>query len=251
MNSTGVADPIGTCNTLFEDVVTTSGTKPTDTLQAAVYMSLNPTSNNGNGSTANLAALYALVTAQAAPYVGVAVQPTDWTIGIQYTDQTAATFLLDPQNIAVDSTGNIWVANGTSPASLVEMTPNGVPTANGLSATTLSGTSPRNIAIDTNNNVWVTTSSSSAIVFEYTNTGTTNSTTTSKSSYGIAIDGNNNVFVGMASTTDHYSLVEYPGGDMTKGAVFQTGSATPGTPGTSTRQDGCQRVGLAAAVHGL
>jgi hypothetical protein len=233
VNTLGVADSVDTsCTVLFNGVVTTSGTLPTDTLQAAVYMSLNPTSNNANGSTTNLAALFGRVSAQS-PYVAVAVQPTDWTVGIQYTDQTAATFLLSPQNIAADSTGNIWVVNGTAPASLIELTPTGSPTSSGISSTTFSGTSPRNLAIDTNNNVWVTTSSSAATVFEYTSGGATNTTTTSKSSYGIAIDGNNNVFVGMASTTDHYSLVEYPGGDMTKGAVFQTGSATPGTPGTN------------------
>ncbi len=69
--------------TLFPDVTPTAGTVPTDTLQAAVYMSLNPTSNNSAGSSANLTALYGLQTATA-PFVGWATQPTDWTVGIQY-----------------------------------------------------------------------------------------------------------------------------------------------------------------------
>ena len=71
-----------------------------------------------------------------------------------------------PIGIAFDGT-NIWVANGTSPASLVEMTPNGVPTANGLSATTLSGTSPRNIAIDPTGKWLITENQDSGTMFVF------------------------------------------------------------------------------------
>ena len=237
VNSLGVSDPGGACTTLFNGVVTTSGTKPTDTLQAAVYMSLNPTSTNASGSTTNLAALYALVTGTA-PYVGASVQPTDWTIGIQYTDQTAATFLLTPQNLAVDSTGNVWVVNGTAPASLVELSPTGVPLVNALTSSTagsgLNTFSPRNMAIDTNNNVWVTTSTSAANIFEwFPATSTFSTTTTSKSSYGIAIDGNNNVYVGSASTSSHFEIYEYPLGNIAQPVVYPIATSTPGTAGTN------------------
>lgn len=104
VNTTGGSgDP---CSTLFSDVVTSSGTAPTDILQAAVYMSLNPTSvnNNSNAYTANMSGLYGLVVGTPPFQPTLAAQPTDWTIGIQYT---GATPLVDPQNIAVDAGGNV------------------------------------------------------------------------------------------------------------------------------------------------
>jgi hypothetical protein len=242
VNSTGVADPIGTCATLFSSVVTTSGAAPTDTLQAAVYMSLNPTSNNANGSATNLAALYALVTAQAAPYVAVATQPTDWTIGIQYTDQTAGTYFLQPQNIAADSSGNIWVVNSpgntTVLGSLLELSASGVPLLNALTSTVagtgLSGSTPRNVAIDLNNNVWVTTSTSTGFIFEVSPSGATVGTaSTGKSPYGIAVDANNNVFVGTGSSSAHFELYEFPGANLATPIVYPIATGTPGVAGTN------------------
>lgn len=224
--------------TLFPDVAPGGGVAPTDTLQAAVYMSQNPTSNNSNTSTANMTALYGLQTGTA-PFVGLGAQPTDWTIGIQYTDTTAGTVLLQPQNIAADSLGNIWVLNGATSGSLVELSPTGSPLVNALTAATggasgagINTSSPRNLAIDTNNNVWVTTSTSAAYVFEYFPTsGTSSSYGAGKSSYGLAIDGNNNVFVGSASTSSHFELYEFPGGNILDLIEYPIAGPTPGVTG--------------------
>jgi hypothetical protein len=255
VNSTGVGDPLGTCTTLFNSVVTTSGTKPTDTLQAAVYMSLNPTSNNATGSTTNLAALFALVTGSA-PYVGVSAQPTDWTIGIKYTDTATTPALFPkPQNVAVDGNGNVWVlSNNSGLGALVEISPTGVPMDAPTKLNVLSGgvqtsflyttvsITPRNLAIDTANNVWFTQSSSSAAdannvkangaVFEYSSTSSAGYPT-AKSAFGLAIDGSNNVFVGEQSGTATVELYEFPGGDLTKPVTYPIASATPGVAGTS------------------
>ena len=89
VNSAGTSDSNGFCTTLFNDTVPTGGTAATDTLEAAVYMSLNPTSTNSvsswpNSCTSNICALYALASATP-PFTGVGTQPTDWTLGIQYT----------------------------------------------------------------------------------------------------------------------------------------------------------------------
>lgn len=250
----GTAGDTSACGQLFGDVVTTSGTAPTDTLQAAVYMSLNPTSNNTNGSTTNLAALCNLQWPQS-PWSGnglvcATAQPTDWTIGIQYTDTTAATFFLQPQNIAADSNGNIWVLNSSGSStngSLVEVSPTGVPEQNTLTSATV-GTginvaTPRNLAIDLNNDVWVTTSTSAGYIFEVSSAGATlGTTTTNKSSYGIAIDANNDVFVGSASTSSHYELYEYPATittttptspNIAQPIVYPIASSTPGTAGVN------------------
>lgn len=226
-----------TCQTtLFPSVVSLGGTQPTDTLQAAVYMSLNPTSANTNSSTNNLTALYGLQTATP-PYSGLSSQPTDWTLGINFLSSVAAG---QPQNIAVDATGNVWVQTVTT--GLLELSPGGSPLANPLNSSTsgsgTNGAGPRNLAVDTAGNVWVTTSSSSALVYKYLPASNTfSSYATSKSSYGLAIDGSNNVFVGSASTSSHYELFEFPGADITKPIQFPLASSTPGTAGTDGHND--------------
>ena len=143
VNSAGGTSGDGSsCGTLFADSGVT-GTTPTDTLQAAVQLNLNPTSNNANGSTNNITALYGLVSASA-PFPGVATQPSDWTVGIQYTG-TAST-MFEPQNIAIDATGNVWVVNNGSSAngSLNEITPAGVMTVfSNLTSGTVTGSVPQ------------------------------------------------------------------------------------------------------------
>jgi hypothetical protein len=211
--------------TLFPSVTPASGAAPTDTLQAAVYMSLNPTSNNAATSATNMAALFGLQTGTA-PFVGAATQPADWTVGIQYQGASTSTVLSEPQNLAADSNGNIWVVNapGSASDSLTELSPNGTPLLTTLSGTTqpaldassLSG-SPRNVAIDTLNNVWVTTSSNSGFVYEYNNSnspGTITDLALGKASYGIAIDGSNDVFVGEESGSATISFYEFLGGNL-------------------------------------
>jgi ligand-binding sensor domain-containing protein len=210
--------------TLFPDVTPTGGTQATDTLQAAVYMSLNPTSNNAVGSSNNLTALYGLQTATP-PFVGVATQPTDWTVGILYQGATA---LSEAQNIAADASGNIWVGTNASGAggAIAEFSPTGTPmlntslgttTVNGGTAVSLATSSPRNLAIDTKGNIWVTTSSGSGATFEYNPNTAAATAFEFQASYGIAIDGNNNVFIGDQSSsvgTTGNSFIEFLGGNM-------------------------------------
>jgi streptogramin lyase len=170
-------------------------------------MSLNPTSNNAAGSSANLTALFGLQTATA-PFVGLVAAPVDWTVGIQYLG--ASPLLTASQNIAADAQGNIWIAN--DPASvnngLTELSPTGTPMVNTLTGTgtgagtTFGSLTPRNLAIDTNGNVWVATSSTPGLLFEYTpSSQAVTFSTIGHSPYGLAIDGNNNVFFGEQSST--------------------------------------------------
>ena len=216
VNSTGGTSGDGTgCGTLFADSGPT-GVTPVNTLQAAVLLNRNPTSSNANGSTNNLTALFGLVT-PTAPYTAQTSQPTDWTVGIVYAG-TAAT-MAQPQNVAIDSLGNVWVVNNGSSAggSLNEITPGGSMTVfNNLVSGTVTGNTlnPRNLAIDTNNNIWVPTSSSGGNVFEYTNSGTLNTLAIGKSPYGVAVDANNNVWFSQESSTAVTSLTEFIGGTL-------------------------------------
>ena len=198
VNSAGGSSGDGTnCGKLFRDVTPTSGATPTDTLQAAVYMSLNPTSNNATGSTANLTELYGLVGAGGTPFNStVSAQPTDWTIGIQYTSSTVLSF---PQNLAIDAGGDVWIINANSKTdNLAELSPTGSPMIIAAATTTQQY---RSDAIDTNGNVWFATSSSPSSTFEYKTSGAFASSTSYGSPYAVAIDGSNDVFVGRNSST--------------------------------------------------
>ncbi len=185
--------------TLFPDVTPTGATAPTDTLQAAVYLSLNPTSTNTNGSAANLTALFGLVPGTGAAFDGsLTVQPADWTLGILYTSSGAASTVYQPQNIAVDAGGNVWIVNANSTTdNISEVSSVGLP----LLVTGTSTTQQyRNIAIDTNANVFWTTASSPSETYEYS--GSTPTTATSISSpYALTINGANDIFVGRNSST--------------------------------------------------
>jgi hypothetical protein len=229
------------CGTLFADVTPSGGAAPTDTLQAAVYMSLNPTSANTTAYPTNLAALCALVTATPAfSSTGgcPGTVPTDWTLGIQYTNSGV---LNDPQNVAADASGNIWVVNrnGTTSASLTELS-GGAPATSVLPGTplvnvsTLGGQSisaiqPRNEAIDTNGNVFLDTTSSARVLEYNGGTGVSLSPAGGGSPYGIAIDGNNNVFYTHESSSATATVEEFLGDNLAASSEIEYGLYSPGT----------------------
>jgi hypothetical protein len=235
------------CGTLFADVTPTAATQPSDTLQAAVSMSLNPTSTNAIASATNIAQLCGLVTATPAfpnntcPTANApSVAPTDWTLGIQYQGSGNTLLLSSPFGIASDAGGNIWVldqssSSGFANASLTELSPVGAPmlasnlqTTIGSTTFTLASNNPRNIAIDTNGNVFIPTTTSTANLFEYTNTGSVLvSPSLSKSTYGIAIDGNNNVFVSEESSSPHFSFFEFVGGTLDAAHQVEFANTSP------------------------
>ena len=240
----GTAGDTTSCGQLFAEVKTTSGLAPTDTLQAAVYMSLNPTSTNSNSTfptncTAppvgsptpnNLCALFSLVQGGGAPFTAGS-QPTDWTVGIAYTDiTTAQSVLTAPLALAVDGSGNVWVGNdlgGTADGSLGELSPTGTPVFGSIfpdntGTSTLAAAGIRNIAVDLSGNIWLATSGGSSYVYDYT-PGTNPVSTVvptahlSKSSWGLTIDGNNDVFVTeqSSSAVATANIYEFPAGVIT------------------------------------
>jgi len=191
------------CSTLYGAVAPTTGTTPVDTLEAAVEMSLNPTSNNSNTSATNLTALFGLQTPQS-PYIGSAqsTQPADWTVGILYTEAGTNTtsVLYDPQNIAIDAGGNVWIVNASgSNDNVSELSPVGSPLV-------LTGTSTsqqyRNIGIDTNGNVFWVTASSPSETYKYPAGGGSPTTFAGFSSpYALTINGVNDILEGRNSSS--------------------------------------------------
>jgi hypothetical protein len=208
------------CYTLFNDVPPASGAAASDTLQAAVYMSLNPTST----STANMTAVYGLASTSP-PYTGLAAQPADWTLGIAYSSPSlnGTSSLFDfPISLAADATGNIWVLNddtstaGSPQNTVTELSPTGA-LQNQVYINTLSG--PTNVVIDPSGNLWVpnfgkTTSPSGSGVVEYTTNGTINTYPTGASPRKLASDGKGDIFIAEVNypTAGSGNLEEIPAG---------------------------------------
>jgi hypothetical protein len=253
VNSQGISDPVNSsCVTLFADVFGTGYPSPvpapTDTFEAAVDMSLNPTSSATPGGASNIPTLYGLAAGIGAPYAAGA-QPSDWTIGIAYT----TTSLPNPQQIAVDAAGNVWVAsnNGTLTAGtggLTELSPTGAvlnaPAT--LAGVALTSSEPRNLAIDAtpitnaasySPNVYTISALSASALLEYNPTSNTAGTAylTSKSVYDIAFDTSNNLWLVNGSSTPHFQIDELPAGRALNATATATGAAFgfPNIPSTS------------------
>jgi hypothetical protein len=220
VNSSGTGS--AGCTTLFGNV---SNTTPKDTLQAAYYIATNPTSTTSTSTirtcttgspqvmtTSTICNLYGLVTATAPFAPSLASAPTDWTIGVTYgsassqiVSATAVYLLNQPEHVAIDSLGNVWILNsntsttGAAGNSVAELSPVGVPEAQIFTAAgTLSG--PNSMAVDPNNNIFVSNYGPSAAghtVIEFN--GTTLATSTlnlvSTGPDALAIDGSGDVYV--------------------------------------------------------
>jgi hypothetical protein len=142
INSTGPA--FASCATLFSDAKSggTSGTTPTDTATAAINMAHNPASN--------LAALYALSIVAPLFTPALNAHPNDFTIALNYSGGGLGSDL----GIAVDGSGNVWVANFHS-NTVSELNNAGTPisSSTGYTGGRLQG--PLAIAIDISGNAWV------------------------------------------------------------------------------------------------
>jgi hypothetical protein len=138
--------PAGECTTLFTDATPSGMSAPTNTIDAMLDIALNP----GH----NVSTLYNLVTGVVPFQPTLAAAPNDWTTAINYTGGG----LNRPQSIAVDGSGNVWVAN-TGADSISEFSSSGkaISGAAGFTGGGLNGANaPWGIAIDTAGNVWVT-----------------------------------------------------------------------------------------------
>ncbi len=91
------------CSTLFSSV--TTGIPPTNTLDAVLALVKSPATNVG--------AIYKLTTASNAYAPALSAAPSDWTLFITYTGGG----MNEPSAVAIDSKGNVWVANYASTAS--------------------------------------------------------------------------------------------------------------------------------------
>jgi hypothetical protein len=123
VNSAGVAGANTNCTKLFSNVVTTGGTAPADTIQAALAMAQNP-----NLSTTAIAALYGIIPASGAPFIPYPTKATyvdDMSLAVWY-NPVVTPFTITSYSI----TSNVVTLNTTAPPAVGAYVPlTGFPTS--------------------------------------------------------------------------------------------------------------------------
>ncbi len=133
------------CAGIFSDATPSGAIPPTDTFGLALTIAANPS---------NVAALFNDIPPQTAFPNSLLAPPADWTLSIAYTGGG----LNAPASLAVDATGNVWVAS--TGGTLSAFSPQGVPVwANGITGSGLDQSV--SVAIDPYSNVWVANMASS------------------------------------------------------------------------------------------
>ena len=209
------------CNLLLGDDLSggTTGTAPTDTATAAIYIAHNP------GSSL-ISDIYNFQPSSPPYTPTLGRQPNDFTIAISYSGGG----LNGPQGIAIDGLGNAWVTNDTV-ASVTKLSSAGA-VLSGTSGYTGGGLSvPYGIAIDGAGDAWIANGSNGSVT-EYSATGAalsgTNGFTGCNMSgpKGIAIDGSNNVWIPDAGHNDVCELSS--AGVVLSGGTGYTGGGLNG-----------------------
>lgn len=189
VNSNGVS---GECTALFMAATPSGKSAPANTIDAMLDIAQNPAQN--------MSALFSLVTGTAPFQPTLSAAPNDWTVDIKYIGGG----LSSPQNVAVDSTGNIWIANTANILSEFSNQGSALSGSSGYTGNGLNG--PWGIAVDPTGNVWVTDSSSNALS-EFTSSGAAIASYTGGGldfPYGLAIGGTGVAWTANASTTSAF-----------------------------------------------
>ena len=189
---------------------------PTDTATAAINIAHNP--------GANIAALFALQTANSPFQITLSTAPNDLTIAITYSGGGLA----NPGDLVIDGAGNVWAENTTSNG-ISKFSPTGAPLSESGGYTGGGLSLPNAIAIDASGNLWATNSGSPVTISELNNGG---SAISGSSGYtggglnapaGIAIGASNNVWVAnngnnsiskFSSSGSPISSTDYTGGGL-------------------------------------
>jgi streptogramin lyase len=133
------------CQDLFSDATPPGGTAPTTTLEAAVDMARNP----GN----NVSALFSLIPANPPFTPDLTSAPDSWALAIEY--DPAGAELSGPYKIAIDATGNVWVADAGGNSVTMLDAAAGYVTGSVFGPSGAGLLLPTGIAIDLGGNVWV------------------------------------------------------------------------------------------------
>ena len=159
VNSSGIGSS-GACYTLAHDVCSgggASGTCPTETATAAIYLAQHP-------YNAFVSTIFSQASPTSVPFTpALTTAPTTFIVELIFTGGGLQTQFQSEmswaQNTAVDGSGNVWVASDES-NSVVKFSPLGVATGYtdstcGLTGTAVTNSLPSTIAIAVNGDVWV------------------------------------------------------------------------------------------------
>jgi streptogramin lyase len=136
------------CSTLFSSTLTSGQSQ--DTVTAALMIAQHP--------GANIAALFALNTAQLAFNPALPSVPTDFTLALMFSGGG----LLSPEGLAIDSIGNVWVSNyGAGISEFSAGTGAALSGSSGFTGGGLAG--PQAVAIDQSGSVWAPNFGNSSI----------------------------------------------------------------------------------------
>jgi hypothetical protein len=204
INSTGSTGAGTSCGALFSAATPPGGSAPTDTLTAALNIAKYPSNN--------VPALFALAAPSAVFQPTLSTAPANWLIGIHHVGGGLA----QPTGVALDATGNVWVANAAN--SVSEFTPTGAALSPTAGYTSGSLSSPSAIAIDLSGNAWVANKTGSVTRIAPLGASATNFTAGGFNlPSSIAIDGSGNVWVANS-------------GNGSVSGLTSSGAAIAGTP---------------------
>ena len=197
--STSTTETKTPCGKLFNWTQNNSVNRPTDTLQAAVQMALNPTTQVAN--------LYNLGTTTP-PFTGLVTQPNDWSIGVSYTTSSLGLSVNTGtlSTLDIDSTGRIWFpsnAAGHVGAAVFD------PTTQSFSGpfNTTGLVFPQQVAIDANGYAWYNDSANTTVPgYLVTAPSTTESVSLpNTNSESVTVGGDNRINVGITAS-NRYEL---------------------------------------------
>lgn len=207
-----------TCSGLFANTTPPGGPAPTNTLDAVLNLVHNP--------AANVGALYGLSTAASAYLPALTSAPADWALYIDYSGGG----LSSPTGVALDGSGNVWVANNAKAASL--FSPLGKPLfASGITGSGLNASF--GIAVDTSNHAWIPNEPGSGVpgnsITVLDSTGAALSGSTGFTSGGLDYP------ISVAIDTDSSAwIVDYGNSYLTH--LSNSGQALSGSSGYSSSQ---------------
>jgi hypothetical protein len=195
------------CSALFTAATPSGGSAPTNTLQAMFNIATHPSQQVG--------ALYALFSPTSPFQPTLPSTPNDWTIHVTYTAYGST-----QTGIAVDGSGNVWIAN-ESASSVTELATDGTILSGPAGYTGGGLNRPIAIAIDPLGNVWLTNTFGGLAKLNNVGIPLSGSTGFPVCGVGLAIDGFGNVWCGALG---HVSKIDnngnllsgtgYPGGGL-------------------------------------
>jgi streptogramin lyase len=175
------------CAALFSATAPSSGSRATDTIAALLQVAQSPAHN--------VSGIFNVAASSPPFQPALSFPPADWTIALRFTGGGLAS----PAGLALDASGNVWVANSGG-ASITGLGNQGAPLtgAQGYSANgTLFGAQA--VTVDKTGNVWIADTLLSSVVKLSVANGTIQGSSTYTSAIngptGIAADSQNNIWV--------------------------------------------------------